>query len=106
MPCITQVQATVGGHGVNHITSSPHYPQSNGLGEKYVQIVKKLIHEAETNYEKGLMIYCNTQLDDNLLSPMQILHGRADRSDLPMPNAAKVKYGLASGGSLPPPEQR
>ena len=52
------------------------------------------------------MIYCNTQLDDNLLSPMQILHGRADRSDLPMPNAAKVKYGLASGRSLPPPEQR
>ena len=27
-------------YSVNHITSSPHFPQSNGLAEKYVQIVK------------------------------------------------------------------
>ena len=34
---------------------------------------------------------------------MQLLQGRAARSDLPMSYAAKVKYGLASGRSLPPP---
>ena len=85
---------------VNHITSSPHYPQSNGLAEKYVQIVKNLFvkaHEEGTDYQKALMIYRNTPLDDNLTSPMQILHGRTARSDLPMSCAAKVKFGLASG---------
>ena len=54
---------------VNHITSSPHYPQSNGLAEKYVQIVKNLFvkaHEEGTDYQKALMIYRNTPLDDNL----------------------------------------
>ena len=43
------------------------------------------------------MIYRSTPLDDNLLSPMQILQGRATKSNLPMSYAAKVKFGLASG---------
>ena len=34
---------------------------------------------------------------------MQLLQGRTARSDLPMSHAAKVKYGLASGHSLPAP---
>ena len=89
--------------------SSPHYPQSNGLAEKYVQIVKNIFikaYEEGTDYHKALMIYRNTPLDDNLLSPMQLLQGRAARSDLPMSYAAKVKYVIASGRSLLPPVQR
>ena len=31
-------------YSVNHITSSPHYLQSNGLAEKYLQIVKNLFY--------------------------------------------------------------
>ena len=56
-------------YNVNHITSSPHYPQSNGLAKKYVQIVKNLFHKAK---EEGkdlyqcLMIYCNTPLSSTL----------------------------------------
>ena len=63
-------------YGVNHITSSQHYPQSNGVAEKYVQVVKNLFHKAKMEGKdmfKCLMIYCNTPLSSNLQSPMQIL---------------------------------
>ena len=32
---------------VNHITSSPHYPQSNGLVEKYMEIVECMLNKAK-----------------------------------------------------------
>ena len=63
-------------YSVNRITSSPHYPQLNGLAEKYVQIVKNLFckaQEEETDLYKSLMIYRNTPLSNRLQSPMQIL---------------------------------
>ena len=34
-------------YAVNHITSSPHYPQSNGLAEKFVHIVKNLFYKVK-----------------------------------------------------------
>ena len=52
-------------YNVNHITSSLHYPQSNGLAEKYVQIVKSLFYKAKEegkDFYKCFMIYCNTPL--------------------------------------------
>ena len=36
-------------YSVNHVTSSPHYPQLNGLTEKYVQIVKNPFYKQEYN---------------------------------------------------------
>ena len=88
---------------VNDITSSPHYPQSNGLAEKHVQIVKNLFikaYEEGNDYQKAIMIYRNTPLYDNLMSLMQLLQGRAARSGLPMLHAAEVKHGLASGHAM------
>ena len=84
-------------YNVNHITSLPHYPQSNGLAEKFVQIVKNLSHKARkegTDLHKALMIYRNTPLSSNLQSPMQMLQSRTVRSQLPMSNAARQQFGL------------
>ena len=63
-------------YNVNHIASSPHYPQSKGQAEKYVQIVKNLFYKAKeegTDLYKSLMIYKNSPLSNKLHSPMQIL---------------------------------
>jgi transposase InsO family protein len=56
--------------GINMVTSSPNYPQSNGLTERCVQIVKKLLKKAcDTNTDPyiALMQYRNTA-NNNLFS--------------------------------------
>ena len=80
------------GYHVIHITSSTHYPQSNGLAEKYVQIIKCFFYKEKEEGKdlfKCLMIYHNTPLSGSLQSPMQILQSRSARSDLPMSNAVR-----------------
>ena len=82
---------------VNHITGSPHYPQSNRLAEKLVQTVKNLFYKAKeegADLYKALMIYHNMPLTSNLQSPMQILQNRVARSQLPMSNSARRQLGL------------
>ena len=84
-------------YGVNPITISPHYLQSNGLEEKFVQIVKNLFYKAKEEGKdilKCLKIYCNTPLISSLQSPMQILQSRSSRAELPMSNSARRQLGL------------
>ena len=66
-PCYTSQAFTsvMQSYNVNHITSSLHYPQLNGLAEKYVCIVKNLFCNAKEegkDFYKCLMIYHNTSL--------------------------------------------
>ena len=98
-PCYTSkiLKQLMKEYQVNHITSSPHYLQSNGLAEKYVQIVKNLFHKAKEegqDLHKCMMVYRNTPLSSQLQSPMQILSSRATRSTLPLSNAAKMQMGI------------
>lgn len=68
-----------------HITSSPKYPQSNGLAEKSVQTCKRILDKAKssgTNPILCLLEYRTTPVD-NLASPAQLLMGRRLRSILP-----------------------
>ena len=104
-PCYTSQAFTsvMKSYNSNHITSSPHYPESNGHAVKYVQIVNSLCYkgkeegkdftnktkEESTDFYNCLMIYHNTPLTGSLQSPMQILQGRNARSDLPMSNATR-----------------
>ena len=84
-------------YNVNHITSSPHYQQSNALAENFLQIVKNLFHkgrEEGVDLFKTLMIYRNTLLASNLQSPMQMLQSRTVRSQLPMSNAVRHQLGM------------
>ncbi|KAL7879626.1 hypothetical protein SRHO_G00018800 [Serrasalmus rhombeus] len=69
-----------------HTTSSPHIPQSNGLAEKSVGIVKKLMRKAKDSggdFYKALLAYRSTPLECGF-SPAQLLMGRRLHSNLPV----------------------
>ena len=66
-----------------HITSSPHYPQSNGEAERAVQTLKNLILKCEDE-DLGLLMYRNTPLH-NGFSPAQLSMGRRLKTRVPCP---------------------
>ena len=76
---------------VEHITSSPHYPQSNGFAEALVGIAKKLIEKSVKDgklWNYGLMQYRTTPISSTLPSPLEMLTGRRLHSTLPqLPSA-------------------
>ncbi|KAF2883748.1 hypothetical protein ILUMI_22412, partial [Ignelater luminosus] len=91
-----------------HITSSLLYPQSNGLVERNVQIVKKcLIKAKQANRDMYLVLlhYRNSPIEGNNLSPAQFLMARTLRDTLPIneliartPNKNLLKDALRKRG--------
>jgi transposase InsO family protein len=69
-------------YGFNLITSSPHYPQSNGLAERAVQTVKKMLSKSKDPFI-ALLSYRSTPLPWCHLSPSELLMGRQLRTNLP-----------------------
>ena len=69
-------------YGFKHITTSPHYPQANGLAERTVKTVKNLLENASDPY-KALLSYRATPLPWCALSPAELLMGRRIRTDIP-----------------------
>ena len=73
-------------YNMEHRTSSPLYPQSNGMAERPVQTVKtllkKAIHDKKDPYI-ALLDYRNTPLSECLGSPTQRLMGRRTRTLIP-----------------------
>ena len=72
------------------VTSSPTYPQSNGLVERNVQSIKRLLkkaHDEGKPKELALLEFRNTQITGLNESPAQLLMSRRLRSSLPMTDA-------------------
>lgn len=72
-----------------HVTSSPQYPQSNGLAERAVRSAKHLMEKCArdgTDIDAALLSLCNTPID-GLPSPAQRLLSRCTRAFIPMTKA-------------------
>ena len=69
-------------HGFTHRTSSPRYPQSNGVSERAVKTIKGLLKKSEDQYET-LLAYRATPLS-NGYSPADMLMGRKLRTTVPV----------------------
>ena len=65
-----------------HVTSSPKYPRSNGMAERYVGTIKSLLKKAEDPY-LAILEYRTTPIDDLGLSPAQLLMGRRLNTKIP-----------------------
>jgi len=63
-------------------TSSPNFPQSNGLAESAVATAKKIILKCSDMYE-GLLVYRSTPLE-NGYSPSELLMSRKLRGTVPI----------------------
>ena len=71
---------------VDHITSSPNYPQSNGFAEALVGITKKLMEKSVKEgklWNYGLLQYRTTPISSTLPSPLEMFTGRRPHSNLP-----------------------
>ena len=71
---------------VHNITSSPHYPQSNGFAEALIGISKKFIEKSVKDgkpWNYGLLEYRVTPVSGNLPSPLEALTGQKPRTSLP-----------------------
>lgn len=69
-----------------HKTSSPYFPRSNGLAERYVQEAKNLLRrciEEKSDVQLALLHHRNTPRG-NLASPVQRLMGRRTKTLLPV----------------------
>ena len=73
-------------YGFTHVTSSPLYPQSNGLSERTVQTVKNVLQKCkESGQDPHLAMLCvrSTPLSHDLPSPAKLLNGRMYQTNLP-----------------------
>ena len=73
-------------YGFRHITSSPHYPRSNGFVERQIKTVKQTLKKAKKSHkDPNMALLClrATPVDNKLASPAELLLGRQVQDNLP-----------------------
>ena len=72
--------------GIKHTTSSPYYPQSNGLAETYVKVVKNMMKKAQkckVRFNDMLYQYRTSPVAGKQESPIELLEQRRPRTNMP-----------------------
>ena len=109
--------------GIQHTTSSPRFPQSNGFIERQVQTIKKIIKKCKKEKQSlhlAMLDLRATPVDSKLPSPAEMLMGRPITTLLPSrtspspvtvaqrqhldcrQSTMKSSYDRHAGESLPP----
>ena len=79
--CISrEFQQFMRSYDIEHVTSSPHYPQSNGRAENAIKTAKNLLKKSK---EAGTDLYLNTPSESLGSSPSQRMFGRRTRTLIP-----------------------
>ena len=72
--------------GLQINTSSPHYPRSNGMAERYVQTIKQFLKKSdrEGDLYAALLAYRQTPIACLPYSPAELLFSRCIRGPIPV----------------------
>jgi len=76
--------------GFSLVTSSPRYPESNGLAESAVCTIKRLWQKG-TDKDSALLAYRSTPLPSGY-SPNELMFGRSVRFNLGLPFVDQIDY--------------
>ena len=76
-------------YSIQHVTSSPYFPQSNGMAERFVQTAKQLLKQS-SDLDIALLHYRATPLPWCNRSPFELLMGRCVRTTVPLINSQLI----------------
>lgn len=82
-----------------HHTSSPRYPQSNGMAERTIQTVKLILKKCVLDKKDpylAMLEYRNTPISNGLPSPSQILNSRRLRGIIPVTDKVLKKQVVSN----------
>ena len=91
------MKSFAGSYGFELLTSSPRYPQSNGLVERTIKSVKMLLKDSPDPY-MALLSFHSTPIPWCHFSPAELLMGRKLKTDVPVPKSLDPNSLMAIHG--------